>query len=176
MAPVVSPSAQPAPFPAAVKANGKSKPTIPAMANSSPPTQVQNPVVRPSFAFDSMEDALAAFTRGEFLVVMDDENRENEGDLIIAASFCTTEKMAWMIKHTRYVQMSDIFRLVCLISGSVGIFASPSLESAWTNWTYLRCFLQTRNDTERPIQSQSIIKSVRRKLDRFGHKLTTNCH
>jgi len=47
-----------------------------------------------------MEDALAAFAAGEFLVVMDDEDRENEGDLIIAASHCTTEKMAWMIKHT----------------------------------------------------------------------------
>jgi len=57
------------------------------------------------FEFDSMEDALEAFTRGEFLVVMDDENRENEGDLIVAASHCTTEKMAWMIKHTRYVQV-----------------------------------------------------------------------
>jgi len=53
-----------------------------------------------AFKFDSMEDALEAFTRGEFLVVMDDEGRENEGDLIIAASHCTTEKMAWMIKHT----------------------------------------------------------------------------
>ncbi|KAF9653307.1 3,4-dihydroxy-2-butanone 4-phosphate synthase [Thelephora ganbajun] len=52
------------------------------------------------FKFDSMEDALEAFARGEFLVVMDDEDRENEGDLIIAASHCTTEKMAWMIKHT----------------------------------------------------------------------------
>jgi 3,4-dihydroxy 2-butanone 4-phosphate synthase len=47
-----------------------------------------------------MEDALAGFAAGEFLVVMDDENRENEGDLIIAASQCTTEKMAWMIKQT----------------------------------------------------------------------------
>ena len=55
------------------------------------------------FRCDSMEDALEAFARGEFLVVMDDENRENEGDLIIAASHCTTEKMAWMIKHTRCV-------------------------------------------------------------------------
>jgi len=52
-----------------------------------------------------MEDALQAFTRGEFLVVMDDEGRENEGDLIIAASHCTTEKMAWMIKHTRYASI-----------------------------------------------------------------------
>ncbi|GLB41764.1 putative 3,4-dihydroxy-2-butanone 4-phosphate synthase [Lyophyllum shimeji] len=55
---------------------------------------------RTTFAFDPMEDALAAFQAGAFLVVMDDENRENEGDLIIAASHCTTEKMAWMIKHT----------------------------------------------------------------------------
>jgi 3,4-dihydroxy 2-butanone 4-phosphate synthase len=55
----------------------------------------------PGFAFDRMEDALAAFAAGEFLVVMDDEDRENEGDVIISASHCTTEKMAWMIKHTR---------------------------------------------------------------------------
>ena len=48
-----------------------------------------------------MEAALAAFKRGEFVVVMDDEDRENEGDLLIAASECTTEKMAWFIKHTR---------------------------------------------------------------------------
>ena len=54
-----------------------------------------------TFAFDSMEDALYSFSKGEFLVVMDDENRENEGDLIIAADKITTEKMAWFIKHTR---------------------------------------------------------------------------
>lgn len=54
--------------------------------------------------FSSMEDALAAFGAGEFLVVMDDEDRENEGDLLIAASECTTEKMAWFIKHTRCVR------------------------------------------------------------------------
>lgn len=53
-----------------------------------------------SFSFDSLQDALQAFARGEFLVVMDDEGRENEGDLICAASLCTTEKMAFMIKHT----------------------------------------------------------------------------
>ena len=52
--------------------------------------------------FDSLEESLAAFKNGEFLVVMDDHNRENEGDLICAASMMTTEKMAWFIKHTRY--------------------------------------------------------------------------
>lgn len=58
-------------------------------------------MAEPAFKFDSMEDALAAFGRGEFIVVMDDEDRENEGDLIAAASLVTTEKMAWFIKHTR---------------------------------------------------------------------------
>jgi 3,4-dihydroxy-2-butanone 4-phosphate synthase len=69
----------------------------------SAPTLVRDPPKQATFAFDSIEDALAAFSRGEFLVVMDDEDRENEGDLICAASMCTTEKMAWMIKHTRFV-------------------------------------------------------------------------
>lgn len=67
------------------------------------PTLVVDPPERKEFAFDSIDDALAAFKAGEFLVVMDDESRENEGDLIIAGSLCTTEKMAWMIKHTRCV-------------------------------------------------------------------------
>lgn len=65
------------------------------------PTEVIGASRRTAFAFDTMPDALAAFAAGEFLVVMDDETRENEGDLIISASQCTTEKMAWMIKHTR---------------------------------------------------------------------------
>ena len=55
---------------------------------------------RTSFSFDAIEDALAAFGRGEPLVVMDDEKRENEGDIIISGAHCTTEQMAWIIKHT----------------------------------------------------------------------------
>lgn len=58
---------------------------------------------RTHFSFDSMPAALAAFARGEFVVVMDDEGRENEGDLIIAARFVTREKMAWMVRRTRCV-------------------------------------------------------------------------
>lgn len=54
-----------------------------------------------SFKFDPIEEALEAYGRGEFVVVMDDESRENEGDLIIAASKVTTEKMAFFIRHTR---------------------------------------------------------------------------
>ena len=53
------------------------------------------------FQFDDIEAAIESFARGEFLIVLDDENRENEGDLICAASLCTTENMAWLIKHSR---------------------------------------------------------------------------
>jgi 3,4-dihydroxy-2-butanone 4-phosphate synthase len=54
------------------------------------------------FKFDTIEDATRAIANGEFVVVMDDESRENEGDLICAAEKVTTEGMAWMIKWTRY--------------------------------------------------------------------------
>ncbi|KAH7106106.1 GTP cyclohydrolase II [Auriculariales sp. MPI-PUGE-AT-0066] len=63
------------------------------------PSLVDAPL-RTAFAFDPIEDALAAFARGEFLVVVDDENRENEGDLIMSGSLVTTQQMAWMIKYT----------------------------------------------------------------------------
>ncbi|KAI1814867.1 3,4-dihydroxy-2-butanone 4-phosphate synthase [Poronia punctata] len=50
--------------------------------------------------FDSIPDTIAAFRNGEFIVVMDDPGRENEGDLIIAAEDVTTEQMAFMIRYS----------------------------------------------------------------------------
>src|SRR5271154_570765 len=47
-----------------------------------------------------VESAAAAFARGEIVVVADDDDRENEGDLFVAASLCTPEKMAFIIRHT----------------------------------------------------------------------------
>jgi len=44
--------------------------------------------------------AVEAFARGEIVVVSDDDDRENEGDLFVAASLCTPEKMAFIIRHT----------------------------------------------------------------------------
>ena len=44
--------------------------------------------------------AIEAFKRGEIVVVTDDDDRENEGDLIVAAVHCTPEKMAFIIRHT----------------------------------------------------------------------------
>ena len=47
-----------------------------------------------------IEKAIAAVARGEIVVVVDDEDRENEGDLIMAAEFATPEKIAFFVKHT----------------------------------------------------------------------------
>jgi 3,4-dihydroxy 2-butanone 4-phosphate synthase/GTP cyclohydrolase II len=47
-----------------------------------------------------VETVLAAFAKGEIVVVADDDDRENEGDLFVAASHCTPEKMAFIIRNT----------------------------------------------------------------------------
>jgi 3,4-dihydroxy 2-butanone 4-phosphate synthase/GTP cyclohydrolase II len=47
-----------------------------------------------------VEVAIKAFAKGEIVVVTDDDDRENEGDLFVAASLCTPEKMAFIIRNT----------------------------------------------------------------------------
>jgi 3,4-dihydroxy 2-butanone 4-phosphate synthase / GTP cyclohydrolase II len=50
--------------------------------------------------YQRVEAVLAAFANGEIVVVTDDDDRENEGDLIIAAVHATPEKIAFIIRHT----------------------------------------------------------------------------
>ena len=45
-------------------------------------------------------EAIRAFEAGEIVVVTDDDGRENEGDLIVAAVHCTADKMAFIVRHT----------------------------------------------------------------------------
>src|SRR5213079_3508641 len=47
-----------------------------------------------------VEAVLTAFAAGGMVVVTDDDDRENEGDLFVAASLCTPEKMAFIIRRT----------------------------------------------------------------------------
>src|SRR6202158_4071076 len=47
-----------------------------------------------------VEAVLAGFAQGEIVVVADDDDRENEGDLFVAAAMCTPEKMAFIIRNT----------------------------------------------------------------------------
>lgn len=48
----------------------------------------------------TITEAIEAFARGEIVIVTDDDDRENEGDLVVAASMCTPEKMAFIIRNT----------------------------------------------------------------------------
>src|SRR5919205_4231135 len=50
--------------------------------------------------FAPIEQAIEAIARGEFVVVVDDADRENEGDLIIAAEKITPQGIAFMVRHT----------------------------------------------------------------------------
>merc|ERR1719223_1444591 len=52
------------------------------------------------FGRQSVEDAIAAVGRGEIVVVVDDMDRENEGDFIMAADLCTPETMATIIRYS----------------------------------------------------------------------------
>src|ERR1700749_4151836 len=73
----------------------------------------------------SVEAAIDAVRRGEFVVVVDDEDRENEGDLIIAAEKMTPDKMAFMIRYTSGViclpmegERFDGLQLPLIVSGA----------------------------------------------------------
>src|SRR6478736_6493485 len=74
---------------------------------------------------DPVEHAIAAVRNGDFVVVVDDEDRENEGDLIIAAEKMTPDKMAFMIRYTSGViclpmegARLDELQLPLMVSGS----------------------------------------------------------
>jgi len=54
----------------------------------------------PDSPFATIEEAVAAIGRGEIVVVVDDEDRENEGDLIMAAEAATPEKIAFFVRYT----------------------------------------------------------------------------
>jgi hypothetical protein len=53
-----------------------------------------------TFEFDSIERAVADIAAGKAILVVDDEDRENEGDLVFAAAKATPDLLAFMIRHT----------------------------------------------------------------------------
>ena len=69
---------------------------VPAVVNAPTPSSTGTDGVR----LDSVEAAIAALVAGQAIVVVDDEDRENEGDLIFAASAATAELVGFMIRHT----------------------------------------------------------------------------
>ena len=60
------------------------------------------------FGLSTIEEALDDFREGKFVIVVDDEDRENEGDLIIAAAKITADKVNFMLKYARGVLCAPI--------------------------------------------------------------------
>ncbi len=60
------------------------------------------------FKLNTIDEALKDFKEGKFVIVVDDEDRENEGDLIIAAEKIDAEKVNFMLKHARGVLCAPI--------------------------------------------------------------------
>ena len=74
-----------------------------------------------SSSHQRVEAAIKAFAKGEIVVVTDDDDRENEGDLFVAASLCTPEKMAFIIRNTSGI--------VCApLSGELGATAAARAD------------------------------------------------
>jgi 3,4-dihydroxy 2-butanone 4-phosphate synthase / GTP cyclohydrolase II len=81
------------------------------LPSCSPPTQ--RPDVSSGTTFDSVEEAVSAIAAGRFVVVVDAQSRENEGDLIIAADAVTPEAVEFMRRHTSGVICVSLPAEVC---------------------------------------------------------------
>lgn len=62
---------------------------------------------------NTIDEAIADFKEGNFVIVVDDEDRENEGDFIIAAEKITPEKVNFMMTHGRGVLCAPITEERC---------------------------------------------------------------
>jgi 3,4-dihydroxy 2-butanone 4-phosphate synthase/GTP cyclohydrolase II len=62
--------------------------------------EVQRRARKTQMKIDPVEDAVAAVARGEIVVVLDDGDREDEGDLVMAAEHADADRMAFFVRHT----------------------------------------------------------------------------
>lgn len=81
---------------------------------------------------NTIEEAIAEFKAGNFVIVVDDEDRENEGDFIIAAEKITPEKVNFMLTHGRGVLCAPITEERCeelelemQVSANTSIYETP---------------------------------------------------
>ena len=83
---------------------------------------------------DSIEDAIKAIKAGEIVVVVDDEDRENEGDLIMAAEKVTDDAMAFFIRHTSGIVCASVSDERADALG-LGLMVENNTESMGTAFT-----------------------------------------
>lgn len=85
-----------------------------------------------SINFDTIEDAINDFRNGKFVIVVDDEDRENEGDLIIAAEKITPEQVNFMLTKARGVLCAPLtmkrckeLQLGCQVEDNTSMLGTP---------------------------------------------------
>lgn len=81
---------------------------------------------------NTIEEAVEDFRNGKIVIVVDDEDRENEGDLIVAAELITPEQVNFMLKHARGVLCAPITMSRCeeldlpkQVSNNTSILGTP---------------------------------------------------
>jgi 3,4-dihydroxy 2-butanone 4-phosphate synthase/GTP cyclohydrolase II len=111
--------------------------------------------------FADIEKAIAAIGRGEIVVVVDDEDRENEGDLIMAAEFATPEHIAFFLNHTSGVICMPLLgeRLDEL---ELPLMVSVNTES---NRTAFTVSVDARNGTTTGISSTDRAATIKSLID-----------
>ena len=84
------------------------------------------------FKFDSVEAVIEDIRQGKMVIVTDDENRENEGDLVCAAELITPEKINFMITHARGLVCAPVTEAR---AKALGILRPPSTDHFKTAFT-----------------------------------------
>jgi hypothetical protein len=107
----------------------------------------------PSVSPISQSRRANASGNGEFIVAMDDESRENEGDLMLPAQFATTEKFAFLVRHSRHSLKKPSLILVALS-------AYQQRVNGWMSCKFLSWYPRTLNLTELPLPFRSIMPMV----------------
>ena len=112
------------------------------------------------FEFDKIEDVIAAFRNGEKVVVTDDENRENEGDVVVAASFATPEAINFMAQNAR--------GLICVplaepIASRLGLKSNASMSDPYG--TAFTQSVDAKNGTTTGISAFDRAQTVKELLD-----------
>ncbi len=84
------------------------------------------------FTLDPIEDAIEEIRKGNFIIVVDDEDRENEGDLIIAAECVTPEKINFLETHARGLICAPVTKeraeeldLPMMVTNNTSVHATP---------------------------------------------------
>jgi len=124
--------------------------------------------------FHAIDDAIKDFAAGKMLIVVDDENRENEGDLIFAAEKVTPESINFMAKHARglicvsltasRLKQLDLQPMVTDNTAKLGTQFTVSVDAAEGTTTGISAF-----DRCRTIEVLVDTKAVPQDLERPGH-------